>query len=101
MPIAISNATIVTGDRTGAVHFNSAIIIEGKRIAAIGSEATAAMESGSFETIDGTGRLVLPGFANAHTHFSLTLARGMYEDLSPPNRPPYSGGLAPLPLPEL
>ena len=43
----------------------------------------------------------MPGFANTHTHFTLTLARGIYEDLSPPHNPPFTGGLAYLPTPEL
>lgn len=29
------------------------------------------------------------------------LARGIYEDLSPPHEPPFTGGLAPLPTPAL
>src|SRR5262249_55180638 len=42
-----------------------------------------------------------PGFANTHTHLSRVLARGIYEDLSPSHTPPFTGGLAPLPLPPL
>src|SRR5207245_11211223 len=49
----------------------------------------------------GRGRAVCPGFANAHTHPSRVLARGNYEDLSPPHAAPFTGGLAPLPLPTL
>jgi 5-methylthioadenosine/S-adenosylhomocysteine deaminase len=44
---------------------------------------------------------VLPGLANTHTHLPMTIARGIYEDLSPPHRPPFAGGLAELPLPDL
>jgi len=29
------------------------------------------------------------------------IAKGIYEDLSPPHRPPFTSGLAPLPVPEL
>jgi 5-methylthioadenosine/S-adenosylhomocysteine deaminase len=43
----------------------------------------------------------MPGFANVHTHLAMTLARGIYEDLSPAHTPPFVGGLAPLPLPHL
>ena len=53
------------------------------------------------ECIDGSGKAVFPGFANLHTHFELTLARGIYEDLSPPHAPPFTGGMAELPLPVL
>src|SRR3546814_16970302 len=31
----------------------------------------------------------------------MTLARGIFEDLSPPHRPPFSGGLSPIPMPPL
>lgn len=33
------------------------------------------------ERIDGTNRLLLPGFVNAHTHVAMTLMRGYGEDL--------------------
>jgi 5-methylthioadenosine/S-adenosylhomocysteine deaminase len=45
--------------------------------------------------------MVMPGFANVHTHFTMTLARGVFEDLSPPHRPPFTAGLSPLPLPDM
>ena len=47
------------------------------------------------------GKVVMPGFANIHTHFTLIIAKGIYEDLSPPHKPPFTSGLAPLPVPEL
>jgi len=53
------------------------------------------------ERIDARDRVILPGFANTHTHLPRVLARGIYEDLSPPHTPPFAGGLAPLPLPAL
>ena len=31
----------------------------------------------------------------------MTLARGVFEDLSPPHKPPFSGGLSPIPLPDM
>ena len=31
----------------------------------------------------------------------MTLARGVFEDLSPPHKPPFTGGLSPLPLPDM
>ena len=45
--------------------------------------------------------MVMPGFANTHTHLTMTLARGVFEDLSPPHKPPFSGGLSPIPLPDM
>jgi len=99
--ILITNATIVTGDDAGTIHHGGAIAIEGQRIAAIGSSADLAARFPAAEVIDGTGRAIFPGFANIHTHFVMTLARGVFEDLSPPHEPPFTGGLSPIPLPPL
>ena len=101
MTILITNATIVTGDDAGTIHHGGAIAIEGQRIAAIGSSADLAARFPAAEVIDGTGRAIFPGFANIHTHFVMTLARGVFEDLSPPHEPPFTGGLSPIPLPPL
>src|SRR6185295_15705820 len=38
---------------------------------------------------------------NVHTHFPLIIAKGIYEDLSPPNKPPFTSGLSAIPTPEL
>jgi 5-methylthioadenosine/S-adenosylhomocysteine deaminase len=74
--VLMTDATIVTADTAGTIHYGAALVVSGDRIAAIGP-------------------------ANTHTHFPMTLARGIYEDLSPPHRPPFTGGLARLPLPDL
>jgi 5-methylthioadenosine/S-adenosylhomocysteine deaminase len=101
MTLLIENTTIVTGDDEDSVHHDAAIAIEGDRIAAIGPSAGIAQRFANAERIDGRGRVVFPGFANIHTHLGMTLARGLFEDLSPPHRPPFSAGLSPLPLPAL
>jgi cytosine/adenosine deaminase-related metal-dependent hydrolase len=101
MASIIANATIVTGDAEGTILHGGALAIEGNRIAAIGpTEAVRARFPGA-EEVDATGRCVLPGFANIHTHLVMTLARGVFEDLSPPHQPPFEGGLSPIPLPPM
>ena len=100
-PTLIHDATIVTGDEAGSIHCGAALVVQGRRIAAIGPTAELLARYPEAERVDGRARAVLPGFANTHTHFPMTLARGIYEDLSPPHSPPFSGGLAPLPLPPL
>lgn len=101
MTTLITHATIVTGDEAGTIHHDGAIAIEGRRIAAIGPTAEIVAKYPKAEVVDGTGRAVFPGFANIHTHFVMTLARGVFEDLSPPHEPPFCGGLSPIPLPAL
>lgn len=97
----IEHATIVTADETGAIHYDAAIAVDGDRIGAIGKPDELRARYPGAERIHAGGRAVLPGFANTHTHFPLVLARGIYEDFSPPHRPPWSSGLARWPLPEL
>lgn len=101
MTTIISNATVITVDDEDRLHHPGAIAIEGDRIAAVGPSEAIVARFPAAEVIDGTGKAVMPGFANIHTHFTLVLARGIYEDLSPPNKPPFTSGLAPIPLPEL
>ncbi len=101
MTLLIRNTTIVTGDDSGTIHYAAALAIQGNRIAAIGPDAEIAARFPDAEPVDGSGRVVFPGFANIHTHLGMTLARGVFEDLSPPHNPPFCGGLSPIPLPAL
>jgi 5-methylthioadenosine/S-adenosylhomocysteine deaminase len=97
----IHDATIVTADDAGAIHYGAALVVDGGRITAIGPTAETLAHHPTAERVDGRGRAVLPGLANTHTHLSRVLARGIYEDLSPAHTPPFTGGLAPLPTPAL
>jgi 5-methylthioadenosine/S-adenosylhomocysteine deaminase len=101
MQTLIHDTTIITADDACAVQYDAAIMVEADRIAAIGSTAELLARYPAAERIDGRGKAVMPGFANTHTHLVMTLARGIYEDLSPSHTPPFVGGLAPLPLPQL
>ncbi len=97
----IHDAAIATVDDRDAVHYDSAIAIEGDRIAALGPSAEILARYPAAERVNGRDKLIMPGFANVHTHLTMTLARGVFEDLSPPHKPPFSGGLSPIPLPRL
>jgi 5-methylthioadenosine/S-adenosylhomocysteine deaminase len=101
MTLLIRDTVVVTGDPEGRILFDGAIAVEGNRIAAIGASEELAARFPDAEVVDGRGRAVFPGFANIHTHFVMTLARGVFEDLSPPHEPPFCGGLSPIPLPPL
>src|SRR6266481_2304042 len=97
----IHDTTIVTADDAGSILYDAALAVRDGRIAALGPIAEILAKYPDAERVDGRGRAVFPGFANTHTHLSRVLARGIYEDLSPPHTPPFTGGLAPLPLPAL
>ncbi len=65
MSILIKGGTIITAAET----FPADILIEGERILAIGDDLPA----GDAEVIDATGKLVLPGGVDVHTHFDLPM----------------------------
>ncbi|WP_158639333.1 amidohydrolase family protein [Elioraea rosea] len=101
MTTIIANTIIATVDDEDRVLADAAIAIEGGRIAALGPTAEVLPRFPDAEVVDGRRHMVMPGFANTHTHFSLTIARGVYEDLSPPHKPPFYSGLSPVPVPDL
>jgi cytosine/adenosine deaminase-related metal-dependent hydrolase len=98
MTTVIHHTTIVTGERDPSIHFNAAIAIENDLIAAIGPTDEIMARFPNAESIDGRCKLVMPGFANCHTHFVRILARGISEDQSAPNQPPFTRkGRVPFP----
>ncbi len=73
----IRGATILAMDAAhGADPFTGDILIEGERIAAIGSSLG---EAPGTEVIDGADRLVMPGLVNGHLHSSEQFFKGRYE----------------------
>jgi cytosine/adenosine deaminase-related metal-dependent hydrolase len=73
--IAIRNGVVVTMDRSRTVHRPGTVLVDGSRIAAVGSSGAVSIPADATE-IDATGSLVLPGFVNAHAHSSGILLRG-------------------------
>jgi len=61
----IKNGTIVTASDT----FGADILIEGEEIRAIGENLSAP----NAEIVDATGKFILPGGVDAHTHFDLPM----------------------------
>ncbi len=85
MALLIHNVTIFTNDDQNRVLHGSAVTIEGARIAAIGPEVELRQRYPEHEQIDGKGRLLMPGFTNAHMHFYGLYARGISLKQTPHN----------------
>jgi len=76
MSILLKNCSfILTQNEKRELIKNKSILIEGNKISAIGDIKNAD------ETIDAKGFLVIPGLINTHTHSSMTLFRGLAEDM--------------------
>src|SRR5512145_2840254 len=78
----IHDTTVVTADAGGTIHHDAALAVAGGRIVALGPTPEVLARHPDAARIDGRGRAVLPGLANAHTHLSRVLDRGIAEDLS-------------------
>jgi N-acyl-D-amino-acid deacylase len=66
----IRNATIVDG--TGAARFTGDVAVTGDRIVSVGDCSATAADT----EIDGTGKVLAPGFIDAHTHDDRALLCG-------------------------
>ena len=65
--LAVVNARVWTGDQ--AAPWAEALAVSGDRLAAIGTNANIRRLVSTVTPIDADGRLVLPGFIDAHVHF--------------------------------
>jgi imidazolonepropionase-like amidohydrolase len=79
--VAILGATLIDGNGGPEVK-DSAIVISGARIAAVGPRASVRVPAGA-TVIDGSGRFVIPGLIDTNVHLSLYGgARDRYETLA-------------------
>jgi putative selenium metabolism protein SsnA len=73
----IANGTLATFGEKSELIPNGALLVQGDRIAAVGTTAELRQLYPGEETLDAAGRLVMPGMICAHTHFYGAFARGM------------------------
>lgn len=83
MAIRFENGIVGTLGKTNRVLWNSTVVTEGDRIAAIGPVSQMAKRFPQAEAVDCSGKIVLPGFICTHHHLYSTMARGM----NPPGEP--------------
>jgi 5-methylthioadenosine/S-adenosylhomocysteine deaminase len=79
--LAISGGTIVTMDGKYRVIEDGYIAIRGDRIVDLGSRSEIGNKYEAKEVIDATGRAILPGLINTHTHVPMVMFRGIADDL--------------------
>ncbi len=80
--LVVTGGTVVTMDAAQTVIPRGAVAIDGARIVAVGSAADIASRFAGRATVDATGRIVLPGLINTHTHAPMVLYRGLADDLA-------------------
>ena len=73
MSVLFENVTVVTMDPTQPVLYNAFVAVEGTRI----THVSTAKPEGEFERkVNCTGKVMMPGFVNTHTHIPMTFLRG-------------------------
>jgi 5-methylthioadenosine/S-adenosylhomocysteine deaminase len=77
----LTGGTIITMNEKFDVIRNGAVVIKDDQIIAVGDAETIASAYTAAEAVDCHTQYILPGLINAHTHTSMTLMRGMSDDL--------------------
>jgi 5-methylthioadenosine/S-adenosylhomocysteine deaminase len=75
--ILIENATIISMNQRREILQNASVVIEADRILDVGPTSELREQYSATRVIDATGKVLLPGFVNAHTHLSMSLQRGL------------------------
>jgi len=79
--ILIVGGTIVTMNEQREVIENGAIAITKGKIDIMGTRRIVTQNVRAKHTIDATGKVIIPGLINTHTHVPMTLFRGISDDL--------------------
>ncbi len=72
---------VLTLDAKDNVLTDGAIAIVGRTIADIGPAVELAAKWEPAQTVEGKGRVAMPGLVNVHNHTPLMITRGMIEDI--------------------
>lgn len=78
--LLITNGTVITMDGEDSVIENGAVAVKGENIAEVGKAGELSTCKAS-KTIDARGGIIMPGLINTHTHASMTIFRGLADDL--------------------
>ena len=69
-PVAYQGATLITGDGSAPIE-NSLFVVEDGRFSTVGSMSATTIPAG-IETVDLTGKTVMPAIIDAHVHLGTT-----------------------------
>jgi 5-methylthioadenosine/S-adenosylhomocysteine deaminase len=79
--LLVAGGTVLTVDANDTILPDGAVAIRDGQIAAVGPRKRIERRFRARRAIDAAGGLILPGFVNAHTHASMTLLRGVRDDV--------------------
>ncbi|HHX75521.1 MAG TPA: amidohydrolase [Firmicutes bacterium] len=79
MKILIQDVSVITANSKNEVLCHADIVVTNDTISYVGP--TKAWQADFTEVIDGRGKLVAPGFVNAHGHAAMSLLRSYADDM--------------------
>lgn len=79
--LIVSGGTIVTMDGQRRVIDDGAIAVKGDSIIAVGPAKEIEAKFDTRKKINATGKLIMPGLINGHTHIPMVLMRGLVDDV--------------------
>jgi 5-methylthioadenosine/S-adenosylhomocysteine deaminase len=79
--LLVAGDYVVTMNDAGLVIEDGAVAVDGDRIVGVGPRTDIASKFRARRTLDGAGKVVLPGLINGHTHAAMTLLRGIADDI--------------------
>ena len=77
MTTRFENGIVATLGPDNKVTWNGSVVTDGETIVGVGDAAEMKQRFPDAESVDCSGKIVLPGFICAHHHFYSTMARGM------------------------
>jgi len=80
--LLVTGGIVVTMDASRTIQNDGAVAIKSDVIVAVGPRAEIENQYSANQTIDGRGKLIMPGFINGHTHVPMTLFRGLHDDVT-------------------
>jgi cytosine/adenosine deaminase-related metal-dependent hydrolase len=78
--LIVTNGYVVTMNDRREIIEDGAVVIKGSQIVGVVSSAMASQFSAP-KVIDAKGAIVMPGMINTHTHASMTVFRGLGDDV--------------------
>ena len=80
--LIINNGIVITVDGNRRILNPGSVAINGTDIVAVDTPASIAARYKATQTIDATGKVVMPGLINTHTHAAMVMFRGLGNDLN-------------------
>ena len=79
--LILHNAMVLTMDSEYNFYEKGAVVIKGDRIVDVGESERITASYKAIEHINASGKLIMPGLINTHTHVPMTIFRGYADDL--------------------